>query len=191
MTANGREYYSLDEARAILGHLSDTDLLRLKKLAQYQALKSRDFDADTLLAEGVVRVLNGARHWPRGLEPGPFMLNVFGSIVSAAAKHDDYVEAFESNEEVDRDGLINSTSIQSEHCQESIPDQLHAQHMLTQLMEALANDQDSIAVAMGRAEGLTAQEVQDQFQLSAKRYDAARKRLQRAITSLTTKEATT
>lgn len=189
MTAKRRDYYSSDEVRAILGHLSSADLLRLRKLAKTQAMKLRDGDPDTLLAEGFARVRDVTRQWLRGLEVGTFMNKVFGSIVSAAAKHDAYAGQFEARDEVDTEGLVaGSPGIQPLDPEGSVPDQVHATDMLNQLMARIAGDQDVIAVAMGRAEGLTAQEAQTQFQLPAKRYDAARKRLIRAIEALREEE---
>lgn len=189
MTDAGRDYYSDNEVRAILSSISRADQIKLRQIAHFQANKLRDCDADELLAEGVTRVFDGRRKWPRGLELAPFMKNVFGSIITAKAKHDAFASNYEVDVEVDIAGELDCPLGAVEaSTHPDVVGGIYAQEMLHRLTVALADDQLALAVAMALAEGLTAKEAQNQFNMSANQYDAARKRLRRTVNTLSDKE---
>lgn len=189
MADAGRDYYTVDEVRTILARLSHADQVRLRRIAHNQARKVLGYNADELLTEGLTRVLDGVRHWPRGLNVATFMKNVFGSIISNEAKHYVYASKFEADTEVDISGDVDCA--EKSVTPDSHPDpaaEIYAQEMLQRLMTALSDDQHALAVVMSMAEGLKATEAQSQFNMSAHQYDAARKRLKRKVEELTTEE---
>ncbi len=189
MSGAGRNYYSVDEVKAILARLSHADQVKLRRIAHYQAKKIPGCNADELLTEGLTRVIEGVRQWPRGLNIATFMNNVFGSIVSNMAKHHIYASKFESNTEVDISGDVDCA--EKPVTLDTAPDptgEIYAQEMLQRLTTALSSDQHALAVLMSMAEGLKATEAQTQFNISAHQYDAARKRLKRKVEELTTEE---
>lgn len=189
MTAEGRDYYSIDEVRAIMSRLSHADQVKLRRIAHYQAKKVHGYDADELLTEGITRVIEGRRNWPRGLEVAYFMKRVFGSIISSQAKHDVYVSNYEVDTEVDISGDIDSPDISMDVGSHSDPSGgIYAQEMLQRLMDVLTDDQPALAVAMSIAEGLKAKEAQQRFNLSVHQFDAARNRLRRRIKELSVEE---
>ncbi|MDM8181017.1 hypothetical protein [Marinobacter salarius] len=180
---------SRDEVRAKLSCLSKADILRLKRIAEYQAMKLRNGDCEDLLAEGLNRVISGARRWPRGLGTIPFMTNVFASIVSTTAKHAVFVGRYEVDTEVDQSGNVEAAQDEVIRGNQTDPvEEIFAHQVLEELATQLGDDPDALAVAMALGEGLTAIETQSQFRLSQKQYDAARKRLRRVVNKIMTKE---
>ncbi len=183
------DYLSLDEVRAKLSCLSKSDLLRLGRIAEFQANKLRQCEGEDLLAEGLKRVVSGERRWPRGLGTSTFMKNVFASIVSSKAKHAVFASQYEVDAEVDQSGDV--ISDQGDVAVEERVDptmEIYAQEMLGTVANNISDDPDALAVAMALGEGMTAIETQSQFRLSQKQYDAARKRLRRVVNRIMTKE---
>ena len=190
MAKAGHDHYTLNEVRAILATLSPADMVKLRRLSQVQARKIPDVDADDLLSEGLTRALDGRRNWPRGLEPAAFFKNVFGSIVSALAKHHAYAAQVETGIEVDRAGDIDAALGTPDRAnKDSSIDAIYATEMLQRVMTALASDQKALAVAMALGEGLTAKEAQAQFNMKPNEYEAARKRVYRAVSQLSAEES--
>jgi len=186
----GSEYLSQEEVRAKLSFLSQPDLLRLLRIARFQARKLRGGDAEDLLAEGLHRVVSGDRRWPRGLDTAPFMNNVLASIVSSHAKHAVFVGKYEVEPPVDQsDGedLLGRADLEG---QDDPIEKIYAQQMLGRLTTELSDDPESLAVAMCVGEGMTALETQSQFRLTQHQYDAARKRLGRVVKRIMDTEIT-
>lgn len=189
MATDGHDHYTLNEVKAILAALSPADMVRLRRLAQVQAAKIPNADPYELLSEGLTRTLDGRRKWPRGLEPGVFFKNVFASIVSAAAKHQVHASQFETSMEVDRSGDVDPAAANSDRApRDSTMDAVYATEMLQKVVTILSSDQKALAVAMALGEGLTAKEAQIQFNMKPNEYDAARKRVYRAVTRLSAEE---
>ena len=182
MTAEGRDYYSIDEVRAILSKLSHADQVKLRQIARYQASKIRNCDADDLLSEALTRVCEGRRKWPRGLEIAHFMKKVFGSIITSEAKHYVYASEYEAEAEVGISGEVDGTNEPMQVDFHPDPsDVIDAQQMLQSLLAVLSDDAQALAVAMSLAEGLKAKDAQQKFNISPQQYDAARNRLRRKI----------
>lgn len=191
MGRDDEEYLSRDEVKARLSCLLKADLLRLRRIAELQAKKVPGCEPDDLLAEGLDRVISGARRWPRGLETAPFMQRVFGSVVSSKAKHAAIAGRYEVNVEVDQAGDVDFNNRSAEVGPSSDPvDRLYAQEMLEKVASKLAEDPDSLALALALGQGLTADETRTQFHMSQNQYDAARKRLRRVVNGLMTQEKT-
>ncbi len=189
MAEESRNYYSVGEVKAILARLSAVDVLRLGKLASFQARKLRDCDAEELLHEGLTRVLEGVRKWPRGLEVGPFMRNVLGSIATSMAKTAAVASGVLVDTEVDGSGVVDCPQFPMDNgSQSDATDVLYAEEMLNRATVLLADDPQTLAVALAAAEGLTAKEAQKRFNLSAKEFDAARNRLRRKLSALVNDE---
>ncbi len=182
METTGKDYLSPEEAKARLGRLSKAELVRLERIAHYQALKLKDGDAEDLFAEGLSRILGGERRWPRGLPLGRFFTGVLKSIVSSRAKHAKIASVVEVDAEVDPGGQVDGEQHDIEAHSTVDPAHIaHTRDMLNLLMSQCGQDQNVLAVMMALAEGETAIEAQQRFALSAKQYDAARNRLRRCV----------
>lgn len=183
MDSTGKAYLSPEEARAQLSCLSKAELVRLERIAHYQALKLKDGDAEDLFAEGLSRILGGERRWPRGLPLSRFFTGVLKSIVSSRAKHARVASVVEVDAEVDTGGQVDGE--QHDIAAHSAVDPAHVAHtheLLNILMnECGQGDPNVLAVMMALGEGETAIEAQHRFGLSAQQYDAARKRLRRCV----------
>lgn len=189
MARDEEDYLSRDEVNARLSCLVEADLLRLKRLAEFQANKLRNCDPDDLLAEGLDRVISGVRRWPRGVEIAPFMRMVFGSIVSSKAKHAAIAGQYEVDVEVDPSGNPDFSGPATEADKSSDPsDRVYAHEMLEKVAGKLSDDPHTLALALALGEGLTANETQVQFHMSQNQYDSARKRLRRVISKLVAEE---
>lgn len=194
MSNDNRDYYSPDETNLLLKDLSDADCLKLGKLAKFQSAKVLNMESDDLVQEGLARVLDGTRKWPRGLDIATFMNKVFGSIISTYAKHHDtaikhgYLTEQDVLGDCD-DGTSLSENVSS--TQSDIQNIVYAKEMMSRVIDELASDPKVQAVALSIAEGLSAKETQNQFSLSVNEYDAARKRLRRMINSLLSEEMQT
>jgi len=191
MSEMSRDYYSTDETLLLLRNLSDADYLKLMKLAKYQSNKVLDMDSDDLLNEGIRRVLDGTRQWPRGLDITRFMYQTFGSIVSAHAKHRETAVdlGYFTEQDVISDCEVGSSlSDNTQNSQSNVSSLVYAEKMMSRVIEALSSDPNAQVVALSIAEGLSAKEAQARFSISTKQYDAARKRLRRVTDSLSTEE---
>ena len=189
MARDEKDYLSTDEVKAKLSCLSKADLLRLRRIAQYQASKLRGCEPDDLLSEGVNLVISGTRRWPRGIDIAPFMRNVFDSLVSSKAKHAAVVGRYEVDVEVDRSGNPDFGDHAAELDRSSDPsDRAYAQEVLEIVTNELSGDQHAQALALAMGEGLTAKETQTHFNMSQHQYDSARKRLRRVVSRLVVKE---
>ena len=189
MARDEKDYLSTDEVKAKLSCLLKADLLRLRRIAQYQASKLRSCEPDDLLAEGIDLVISGTRRWPRGIDIAPFMRKVFGSLVSSKAKHAAVVGRYEFDAEVDRSGDPDFGDHDTEPDKSSDPsDRAYAQEMLEIVASELSGDPHAQALALAMGEGLTAKETQTHFNISQHQYDSARKRLRRVVSRLVVEE---
>lgn len=79
--AEDADAYSLTEALAELGKLSDEDLLRLRVAARkYTYLV--DYEPDDLVNEAISRAAEGVRNWPIGLSAVQFLRGIMRSVAS-------------------------------------------------------------------------------------------------------------
>lgn len=160
-----------DIERAI-EELSDVQLARLERYARYQVYRYPSLDPKELLSEAVVRVLSGKRAWPLDVSFQTFLCNVMRSVAS------DFREEAKARME--------STSVElgdDEVAQEwqTSRDRNEDRDFLRGVWELFKNDVDVQRVLQGIEGDLSAKEVQEEFSLTAGQYDAARKRLERAL----------
>ena len=184
-------YYSADEAAAILRAMPEADLLKLSDIAKFQSLKVKNLEHDDLLHKGIVRILDGSRNWPRGLAAPAFITQVLKSIVSAHAKN--FKVATDSGYITEQDELSvtdGNTQLAElvENPQSDICNVMYAHEMLNKLINKLATDPVAQIVASAIGERMSAKETCSKFNISHKEYDAARKRLQRVVKSLSIEE---
>ncbi len=143
-----------------LERLAPADLLRLKRVAQLRARTLPGVDWDDLLSEALLRALDGSRHWPEGVPLLAFLAGIMRSIMDHRA-HDRRRSAAQAIARLAEPTPPGDAA-------------LHARQCLLAIDAHFAGDPDVrwlIAAHAGAAEPT----------LPAKRREAARKRLARAI----------
>jgi DNA-directed RNA polymerase specialized sigma24 family protein len=165
------DHTTVDAARAIRA-LSDTDLVRLKALAQ---LWSRGLPGGLgwvdILNEAIVRVLDGSRPWPPRVPLLAFLSGVMRSI------------CLDHWRRARRELVADDLDMLAEDAEE-VPDQertLAAAQALSEVTRLFAHDPPARKIIAGLSEGLTAHEIQRLYGLSETEYDTARKRMRRAL----------
>lgn len=176
--------YTLNEVRSLLQGLTQFQRQKLATLSQTRLAGVKDMDRSDLLQMAIVKVLEGKRKWPRGLDALTFLSQTMRSIASNTRKHESVAN---------RIGIV-----AQHHCYDDAdnfgdeaddyPDetsdperQLHAKNVLDTILARLSLDHAAMAVAIGRAEKMTEQEVREQFRLDERAFGAARKRLDRTL----------
>jgi DNA-directed RNA polymerase specialized sigma24 family protein len=81
MTETASDHLAADEVRAAIEALSETDWVRLLKVANVYG-RNRRLDPDDLLQEAFTRALEGSRHCPRGVDIVRFLAEAMRSIAS-------------------------------------------------------------------------------------------------------------
>lgn len=143
-----------------LDALTPADLLRLKRLAQLRARVLPGVDWEDLLGEALLRALDGSRRWPDGVPLLAFLAGIMRSIIDRRAH--------------DRRRLAEQALARLTEPTPAGESALHARQCLLAIDGYFAGDPDVrwlLAALAGAAEPA----------LPAKRRDAARKRLTRAI----------
>jgi DNA-directed RNA polymerase specialized sigma24 family protein len=153
-------------ARA-LAALTPSDLVRLKRLAQLRARVMPGVEWDDLLNEALLRALDGSRQWPKEVPLLAFLAGIMRSLVDARAK--------------ERRRRVEQSLADAEHGVISADAQIHARQCLAAIARFFAGDPDVLAL-LGRLAGLYLGAADGApAPLGKQRWDAARKRLARAI----------
>jgi DNA-directed RNA polymerase specialized sigma24 family protein len=168
------DHTAVDVARAIRA-LSNTDLIRLKALAQ---LWSRGLPGGLgwtdVLNEAIVRVLDGSRAWPPGVPLLAFLSGVMRSIC------DDHWRRVR-REALTRHGDVAQLGLSAEDASPGAERTLAAAQALVEVNRLFAGDREALKIIAGLAEGLTAGEICRFYAMSERNYDTARKRMRRTL----------
>jgi DNA-directed RNA polymerase specialized sigma24 family protein len=169
---------ALDIAQAIRA-LSDTDLVRLKALAQLwvRGLPGGLTWAD-LVNEAIARALDGSRRWPPGVRLVAFLSGVMRSIC------DDHWRRVRRDHElfVPGEDLADPGACGEEADLPPGPERLlAAAQALAAVNSLFAHDPPALKIIAALAEGLTAKEICNLYAMSEREYDTVRKRMRRAL----------
>ena len=148
--------------------VTEGDLLRLKALARLHArgLPGGVTWSD-LLQEAILRMLNGARRQPEGVPVVAFLAGVMRSLRTEYwRRHRD-----ESTAPL---GTLPDPAPDPEQ-------QAAAHQQLVALDRLFADDVQALKVLEGLAAGMTAEEIQQSYDLSKTDYDSTRKRMRRVL----------
>jgi DNA-directed RNA polymerase specialized sigma24 family protein len=178
-TAAGR---TAADAACAIEALSETDLARLKALAQ---LWSRGlpggFGWADVLHEAIVRVLDGSRVWPFGVPILAFLSGVMRSIC------DDYWRRVRHEQQllVSRDDQSRRGSSADPVDEVSDPERVAvAVAGLAEIFRLFAGDPVALKIIDGMANGLVAKDICSAYGISALDYDTARRRMRRTLLRL-------
>jgi RNA polymerase sigma-70 factor (ECF subfamily) len=154
-------------ARALQA-LTAADLVRLKRIAQLRARAAPGIEWEELLNEALVRALDGSRLWPAEVPLLAFLAGIMRSLVDARAAQ--------------RRRLAERTLACHAVTRAAPPDdELHARQCLAAIDRFFADDPDVRQLLAGLADRHLGSRGKPAPALPQPRYDAARKRLARAI----------
>lgn len=175
----------VDEVEAAIRALrNDADgLYRLERAAKYHLGCSERARALELIAEALLRSLDGRRHWPRHVPFVRFLSNVLRSIASewrrenskkrrqqAAIKRNGAEPMLEPDAELRPDDAL----IERER--------RDGQVAQVARIEALFEDDQTVsAILEGKKEGMTAQQIRELFDIGDTEYASALRRLRRTV----------
>lgn len=162
-----------------LSRLSDSDHLRLKRIAQLRALGISGLQWDDLLQEAIFRLLSGSRRCPNDV---PFMACLVQTMRSIA------------HEARERGSLLVSADLGNEGALDSTIDDVPSNapgpesHAATRdairaIEKLFASDNDAMTVLKALAQGWAPDETLKKTSMTLKRYQAAQKRIRRKIAS--------
>lgn len=177
------------EAEAAINAISDGDWKRLSNHSRLLSLGIPEMVDDDLLHEAVVRLLDGKRHWKRGVVAFTSVYNIMHSIASDTRKKV-------------KEGPIARFAVVTEgdggdEDEEEVPQQqatavavgtpeviVGIKKILAILEKLVAGNPEEEDVLQCWACGLYGQEAAKERQISMNVYEAARKRLERKIAAV-------
>lgn len=175
---------SLAEVDAALRALSPADWERALRLARFRAGGLADWTGESLLSEALAKLLAGERVWRRGVSALQTLKNVLHSLASndrkkqTGAPIDRFatvdVGAGGTEDEDHMPGVI----AVDDRSPESIVD---GRSQLVAIEKLVADDEDAQMVLMAWSEGIRGKAAAEDLGFDMKRYDAARKRLERKL----------
>jgi RNA polymerase sigma-70 factor (ECF subfamily) len=159
------------ERALALNIVSDLDLLRLKAIARMHARRlPPDVNWSDLLQETFARVLSGRRRIPEGVNRVAFLAGVMRSIRAELWRRA-YLE-----------GVSYARHLARLPREAASPERvLAALQELAEIQQLFAGDAEVLDLIEGLGEGLSADEIRGRYGLSQADYDAARKRMRRAL----------
>lgn len=182
MLKKSRALATKEEVAKTLSSLTDSDLLRLKRIAQLRASGLTSVDWRDLLNEAVERSLNGTRRWPCEIPFVAFMAQTIRSIANehwrqvherVVTAESDLAPSSLENEESNIDNLGNNP-IHPER-------EIVARNTLREIEELFSDDSEIIAILEGLGEGLSPSEIQRNAQINPTKYASAQKRIRRKL----------
>lgn len=175
---------SLAEVDAALRALLPADWERALRLARFRAGGLADWTGESLLSEALAKLLAGERVWRRGVSALQTLKNVLHSLASndrkkqTGAPIDRFatvdVGAGGTEDEDHMPGVI----AVDDRSPESIVD---GRSQLVAIEMLVADDEDAQMVLMAWSEGIRGKAAAEDLGFDMKRYDAARKRLERKL----------
>lgn len=165
------------DAASAIEALSETDMVRLKALAQsWSRGLPGGFGWADVLHEAIVRVLDGSRVWPFGVPILAFLSGVMRSIC------DDYWRRVRHEQRllVSRDDPGGPPADPVDEVAD--PERIAvAVTGLADVFRLFAADPVALQIIDGMANGLTATEICSAYDISALAYDTARRRMRRTL----------
>jgi DNA-directed RNA polymerase specialized sigma24 family protein len=158
----------------VLASLSEADLLRLQALARLRARGlPRGVSWSDLLHEAIARALDGSRQWPPGLPFLAFLSGVMRSICDESwRRRGREAELVVFGDDVEGDVECPAPN------QERV---LAAAQAITAIQRLFRGDEVALRILAGLANGLSAEEIRNNNNLSSVQYDSARRRMRRAL----------
>lgn len=178
-TKQKSEYLTQDEARKVLAALSSADRAKILVGARQFSLGT-GMEFGDLLGEVVARVLEGTRQIPRNGAIVSILIMDIRSVACAERQkreREELVDPADFNDGKILPGLAPSAEAVTSNVQ-------HLDQLVARLEEEFADDPAARAVLIGRMEGHTKEETMAQGSIADSEFEAARKRVTRALAVL-------
>ncbi|MBI3430659.1 MAG: hypothetical protein HY018_00400 [Hydrogenophilales bacterium] len=175
---------SLAEVDAALRALLPADWERALRLARFRAGGLADWTGESLLSEALAKLLAGERVWRRDVSALQTLKNVLHSLASndrkkqTGAPIDRFATVDVGAGGTEDEDHMPGVAAVDERSPESIVD---GRSQLVAIEKLVADDEDAQMVLMAWSEGIRGKAAAEDLDFDMKRYDAARKRLERKL----------
>jgi DNA-directed RNA polymerase specialized sigma24 family protein len=172
---------NFQEVQTALAQLSDADLKRAERIADFLARGLPGMKGEDLLQEVYVKLLSGERRFPRDVHPVKVLKSAMHSEASNARKGaraspiDPRVQIVTGGQAEEGAPRIDGPDRRSPEVELLASEQFEA------LIATCAGDADAELVLMAWADGLKGADARQATGLGAKAFDAARKRATRKL----------
>ena len=165
---------------------SPADWSRLETIAAVLSSGVSELTGDDLLQEALTRFLEGRRRWPVNVPPVVVVKNAMHSIASDARKRAEFglideavalADGAPTDESDARPQVQGKVTITPE-------DELSGKEQLVAIYAHVAGDEDLEMLVMAWADGLRGDDAAQTLGWDKKKYEAARKRLERRLKAL-------
>lgn len=182
------DYATIQELFDAFSSLSDSDLLALRKAASLRLFNTQYTEPADLIHEALTRCLDGRRNWPKAVPFTVFLANAMKSIADADRNLHSSRLVISSAllETPSRPDPLSDLGPRAPSAEEdciALENLRLARGQLEQLKRAFCDDPAALSVLHGWMAGMSSKETIAARSLSAKEYDAARKRVARQIQS--------
>ena len=181
---NADDSLSLPEVEVALRALSPADWERALRLARFRVGGLADWTGESLLSEALAKLLAGERVWRRGVSALQTLKNVLHSLASNDRKK-------QTGAPIDRFATVDvgvGDAEDEDHVpgvvaiDDRSPERIVAgRSQLAAIENLVADDEDAQMVLMAWSEGIRGKAAAEDLGFDMKRYDAARKRLERKL----------
>lgn len=177
---------TVHEVETALHQMDAADWKRAERLARALVGGLHEFTSEDLLHETCTKLMSGERRFPRSQHPLVVLKTAMRSEASNLRKRaikgpiDDHVTVTaDCDDESDETFGPRAEAVDSRTPEDAVV----ARDQLEYLYKCLEGDEELELVAMAWADGLRGQDAADAAGLNMKAYDAARKRLDRKLSS--------
>lgn len=195
-----REYATAEEICEAVDSLTEAELGRIHRAAQYALFGTEYTDPQELLGEAVQRTLEGVgvktgRHWPKGVHFVAFLIRTIQSIADGSSDsisqsrtvHLETMAGREGDSELALayEGFASSDVVeQAIEVEETAERQARAAVDAALIEAHFANDDEIQFLIMGDKEDMKPEEVQTVSGMNQTTYDSARRRFRRGLNTL-------
>jgi DNA-directed RNA polymerase specialized sigma24 family protein len=176
---------SYDEARAAFGALSEDDLYRLERGARHLAAGT-GFESLDLLAEAIVRTLDGVRNYPRNVGLVPYLFMVMKGISSHDRKKQARLDQLGNEDEADA-GVVDPAEDPEKTLLKKMEDAAF-QRTYDEIKAVFDGDDDALLALAGLEEGLKGAELRDSLGITQTEYDYLLRRIRKKVEKMRPKE---
>jgi len=181
---------SPEEFKQQLDKLSVTDVSKIMAVAKVKHVNGTGMEFEDLLIESIARVLKGSRKVPRNVPIVAYLIQTIRSIASSERKKqrkvtkDNNVTMISWEREPDEVANISSPTLSPEQSMEETEASQYYERKINELHDALIGNPNALVVLQGKIDGLSPKEIKEKSNMPPNTYDAARKKVDRALLRL-------
>lgn len=180
----GEHFYTADEALATFRGLSELELDKLGRIANFIACSGGYAPPQELINESFIRIAEGKRRWPKKVA----FLSFVGGVMKSLKSDRDLIPEERSLARlkhglsiVKGDDLVN---VEATDNGADLKNKVQLEQAMSKLQDHFAGDGEMEMLLMGIEDGLRGKELQDAVGVDAKRLEALRTRMNRRIEKL-------